>query len=140
MIAAYLAIPIACVIIFSVVMTIRQDRKLHLLASRRRGDSICRFVRSLDYRRLDTEVIRAVYEGLQESLRSSCPAIPVHPSDDIDRDYLMDPEEFDEWVCEIADRLGRSLEGSERNPHHPRICIVSGLIEFLCAQPKVSAS
>ncbi len=131
---------VVAMIVYFVVTSIRQDRKLRLLAAERQGDSICRFARSLDYRRLDTKVIRAVYEGLQEWLRSSCPAFPVHPSDDIDRDYLMDPEDFEDLVCEIADRLGRSLEGYEWNPHHPKIHTVSGLIEFLCAQPKVSAS
>ncbi len=142
MVGALLAISIifGLVIVSTVVVMIWLGRRLRLLASGRQGDSICRFARSLDYRRLDTKVIRAVYEGLQECLQFAHPAFPVRPSDDLERDYLMDAEELEEMVCEIADRLGRSLQGYEKNPHYPKIRTVSGLIEFLCAQPKVSTS
>jgi hypothetical protein len=49
--------------------------------------------------------------------------------------YRMDPEDYEEMVLEIAERVGRSLKDYDRNPYYRQISTVSGLIEFLCAQP-----
>jgi len=49
--------------------------------------------------------------------------------------YQIDPEDFEDIVVEIADRVGRRLDDYERNPYYARSSTVPGLIEFLCAQP-----
>jgi hypothetical protein len=119
------------------LMDVINTRRLRRLARQRLGDSICSFARSLDYRRLDTKVIRAVYEGMQDNLARVCPAFPVRPSDDIDQVYRVDPEDYEDFVVKIADRVGRSLEDYGRNPYYHHTSTIAGLIEFLCAQPKV---
>src|SRR5689334_16448601 len=43
----------------------REKRRKHLLIAARDGESICQFARSFDRHRVDTWVIRAVYEQLQ---------------------------------------------------------------------------
>jgi hypothetical protein len=124
---------------FVVVLTLfglLDARRLRKLAAERQGDSICRFARSLDYRRLDTKVIRGVYEGVQEYFAPVCPAFPVRASDDIDKDYRIDRDDYMDMIMTIADRCGRNIDGWERNPYYYRISTISGLIEFLCAQPK----
>jgi hypothetical protein len=119
------------------LMDLINTRRLRRLARERLGDSICSFARSLDYRRLDTKVIRAVYEGMQDNLARVCPAFPVRPSDDVDQVYRIDPDDYEDFVVEIADRVGRSLDDYERNPYYSQTSTIAGLIEFLCAQPRV---
>jgi hypothetical protein len=121
----------------STLMDVINTRRLRRLARQRLGDSICSFARSLDYRRLDTKVIRAVYEGMQDNLARVCPAFPVRTSDDVAQMYRIDPEDYEDIVVEIADRVGRSLDDYERNPYYSQTSTIVGLIEFLCAQPRV---
>lgn len=89
--------------------------------------------RSLDYRRLDTKIIRAVYEGFQPYL---IPAFPIRASDDLDPTYRIDREDLDDLAYGITGRCGRSVDGFEQNPYYGKVSTVSELIEFLCAQPK----
>jgi len=126
---------VGTIVTVSLLIGIRDTRRLRLLAQERQGDSICSFARSLDYRRQDTTVIRAVHETLQEHLKNACPAFPIRPSDDVDQVYRIDLEDYEDMVVDIADRTGRSLEDYERNPYYRQISTVSGLINFLCAQP-----
>jgi hypothetical protein len=119
------------------LMDVMNTRRLRRLARERLADSICRFARSLDYRRLDTKVIRAVYEGMQDNLAHVCPAFPVRTSDKVAQMYRIDPEDYEDMVVEIADQVGRSLKDYERNPYYSQTSTIGGLIEFLCAQPKV---
>jgi len=128
---------VGTIVMVSILITVPHNRTLRLLAQDRQGDSICSFARSLDYRRLDTTIIRAVYEGLQDYLNHVCRAFPVRPTDDIEKVYRIDPEDYEELVLEIAERTGRSLEDYKRNPYYHQISTVTGLIEFLCAQPMV---
>ena len=121
------------IVTVSVVMDIVNNRRLRRLADQRSGETICHFARSLDYRRLDTKIMRAVYEGVQPYL---IPAFPIRASDDLDQTYRIDREDLDELAYEIAGRCGRSVDGFEQNPYYGRVSTVSELIEFLCAQPK----
>jgi hypothetical protein len=50
--------------------------------------------------------------------------------------FGIDPEECEDLVIDFADRAGRNLADYDRNPHWHRISTISGLIEFLCAQPR----
>jgi hypothetical protein len=124
----------------SILTEIRRTRKLRLLAQERHGESICTFARSLNYRRLDTKIIRAVHEELQEYLKHVCPAFPVRAADHVEEVYQIDPEDYEDMVVAIADRVGRSLADFERNPYYHQSSTVAGLIEFLCAQPKASGA
>lgn len=50
------------------VLSRREALRLARMAQGRAGESICQFARSIDCRRVDTWVVRAVYEELQRSL------------------------------------------------------------------------
>jgi hypothetical protein len=117
----------------SIVINILDQQRLHRLAAERQGKSICRFARSLDYRRLDTKIIRAVYEGFQDYLG---PSFPLRASDDLDQTYRIDREDLDDIANEIAGRCGRSMDGWAQNPYYGKVSTVSDLIEFLSALPK----
>jgi hypothetical protein len=116
-----------------VTVSILEHRRLRRLADERQGESICHFARSLNYRRLDTKIIRAVYEGLQGYLGTW---FPVRASDDLDQTYRIHREDLDDLAVEIATECGRTDHGWEQNPYYGRVSTVSDLIEFLCALPK----
>jgi hypothetical protein len=121
----------------SIVLGIVDHRRRRRLAAERQGETICHFARSLDYRRLDTKIIRAVYEGLQDRF---CLRLPIRASDDLGQTFRIDPEDLEDFIIETADRCGRCMDGYERNPYHAEVSMVSGLINFLCAQPKSRTS
>src|SRR3954466_10043319 len=92
----------------SAVIGIIDHRRLRRLADERQGETICNFARSLDYRRLDTKIIRAVCEGFQGYLGRR---FPVRASDDLDLTYRIDREDLDDLAIGIARRCRRSLVG-----------------------------
>jgi hypothetical protein len=136
--AVILTAVVVCVVVGSVVRAHRAElERLRRLADERRGETICHFARSLDYRRLDTKVIRAVYEALQDVV---APWFPVRASDDLDQIFLIDGEDLSDLAAEIAGRCGRTLDGWERNPYYGKVATVSDLVEFLSALPRAQSS
>ncbi len=109
------------------------------LAASRDGESICQFARSFDTRRVDTWIIRAVYEALQEELAFAHPSIPVRASDTLPT-LLIDPDALDMAVApEVARRTGRSLDHIEANPYYGRVKSVRDLVMCFNEQPKALA-
>jgi hypothetical protein len=82
---------IACLFIDGMFAVHLQTRRLRRLAEIRTGESICTFSRSLDYRGLDTKVIRAVYEGLQDYFNYIKRPLPVRPSDQFEQELWLYP-------------------------------------------------
>lgn len=110
-------------------------RRLREVARERAGDSICTFARALDYRRIDTKVIRAAYEAGQDYFAYLGRPFPLRPTDRFAEDFTMDDEDVDDLVIDAASRAGRSIENSEDNPFYDRVKSVGDMIEFLCCQP-----
>jgi hypothetical protein len=123
---------------FAVELWDRHKRKNHFskLLLERGGDSICTFSRHFDAKKVDTWVIRAVYEQLQGYLANERAQFPIRPTDDVFIDLLVDEEDFDfDLVEEIAQRTGRSLDQMENNPYFGKANIVENLVYFLNRQP-----
>ena len=121
----------------------RKKRKKHFssLLKDRQKDSICTFSRYFEFRKIDTWVIRAVYEQLQNYLRSENENFPIRPSDDVFIDLKIDDEDFEyDLVEEIAQRTGRSLENAESNPYYGKANVVENLVYFFNEQPRVNAT
>ena len=119
----------------------RKERKMHFekLLSDRDNDSICTFSRHFEFRKIDTWVIRAVYEQLQNYMASEREDFPIRPTDDIFSDLRIDDEEFDmDIVEEISERTGRTLEGAESNKFYGKANIVENLVYFFNEQPKAN--
>lgn len=110
---------------------------LRTLAASRPHNSICHFARSFDCRAVDTWIIRAVYEELQEELVAGSPHFPVRANDYLCADLLIDPEDLDMSLAPvIAQRTGRSLEHASRNPYWGKTHTVADLVMFFNAQPR----
>ena len=102
-----------------------------------REDSICTFARSFDYRHIDTWVIRAVFEELQEELGSEGRMFPIRAQDDLVKDLRIDPEDIDMSLAPaIAQRTGRTLQESGSNPYWGKVHSVADLVRFFNLQPK----
>lgn len=102
----------------------------------RAGESICTFTRSLDFRSIDTKIIRAVHEEIQFHVSDKDRPLPLRADDDLFRDLRLDEDDIDlDIVPAIAERTGRSLENYETNPFWHRTNTVGGLVRFLNFQP-----
>lgn len=128
----------AIVAVTSVLMNRSSKQRLEALAVGREDGSICTFARRFDATQIDTWVIRAVYEQLQDYLASLYPRFPIRPEDRLYGELISDPDDLDlDLVVEIANRTGRSLKKFNQNPYHGKVTTVEDLVLFFNSQPKV---
>ncbi|RQO81616.1 hypothetical protein [Acidovorax sp. FJL06] len=114
----------------------REALRLARLAQSRAGESICQFARSIDCRRVDTWVVRAVYEELQGSLSSAEP-VPLRVTDHLQRDLRLDADDLDDLIVDMAQRARRCLAHTSANPLFGKVATVGELVEFLHVQPRL---
>jgi hypothetical protein len=135
--APVLAPPLLAVGIALIAFMANRERlRLRRLIAGREGESICGFARSFDRRRVDTWVIRAVYEQLQSHLGTERP-LPIRARDSLERDLRVDDEDLDAMVIEeIAQRTRRSMDQTDRNPNFGKVRTVADLVHFVNEQPK----
>ncbi len=115
----------------------KNKKHLSRLLENRRNYSICEFARHFEYRKIDTFVIRAVYEQLQNHMQTE--TFPILPTDDIFADLKIDEEDFEyDIVAEIAQRAGRSLDNVKHNPYYGKASIVENLVYFFNEQPRAT--
>lgn len=99
------------------------------MADERKGLGICQFAREFAPRTVDSWIIRAVWDTLQDSVAQP---LPLKADDKLDDDLNLACDEDE--VEEIAIRCGRELTGIEDNPFLP-IITVRDLVLALNAQP-----
>lgn len=130
------------IVVIGVLIAIEQRnrrKKFAKLSQERKEQSICDFARSFDYRSIDTWVIRAVYEAIQDYVSSPGVLIPIKAEDDLTKVLEIDDEDLDmDLLVEMLQRTGRSLEDTSRNPYYGKVKTVSDLVYFVNAQPLVS--
>ena len=115
-----------------------KERKSHFssLLKGREKDTICSFSRHFECREIDTWVIRAVYEQLQNYMASTKEDFPIRATDDVFTDLRIDDEDFEmDIVGEIAERTGRTLDLAEENKFYGKANIVENLVYFFNEQP-----
>ncbi len=119
----------------------QEEQQLIALAALRADDSICEFARQFDCRKVDTWVIRAVYEQLQMQLRHVHPAFPVRAGDRLKEDLFLDDDDLEmDLAQEIEERTGRSLKDFSANPYRSKVVTVNDLVLFFQAQPKAESA
>jgi hypothetical protein len=120
----------------AIICSRRRQGQMARLIESRRGGSICEFARSFDVRAVDPWIIRATFEQIRNYL-SAKDSVAIRATDNLTGDLLIDPEDLDfDVAVEIAQRTGRSLENTERNPYFGRVTLVSDLVHFFNEQPK----
>lgn len=118
------------------VMNRRIRQSIRRLGKPRTGETICTFARALPIREVDTWVVRAAFEQLQEHLRADYVSFPLRPSDRLVDDLKIDPDDVDLLASDIAQRAGRTLIPLDKNPYWGRVASVEDLIRAVCAQPR----
>jgi hypothetical protein len=92
------------------------EARIRKLAESRAGESICKFARSFERRRVDTWIIRAVYDELQAYLGGNS-GVPIRASDRLKDDIPIDMEDLEmDLIANIASRSRRSLTDTTSNP------------------------
>jgi hypothetical protein len=91
----------------------------------------CSYARSFDFRHTETLAMRAVFEELQPLVE-----FPIRASHRLVEDLRLDGEDLNlDFAPIIAQRLRRTLDGSEKNPYYGRVHTVEDLVRFMEAQP-----
>lgn len=116
-------------------LDIRQEkRRLRRLAAERPGESLCSFARGFDCRRVDTWIVRAVYEEITATL--AMPQFPLRSEDDLSKTLNLDSDDLELDIAPaIAERTGRPLINTEANPLYNKVGSVADLILFFQNQP-----
>ena len=127
----------AFIVVVGIPITIIERMRFKKLARERAGLSICQFARSFNYRRVDTKIIRAVYEGLQGWVGNGIRNFPVVAKDDIAKVYRLIDEDLEEFAEEVASQTHRRWDDLEVNPLYGRVTTVEDLVLFLHFQPKI---
>lgn len=130
------------IIAFSIHVTVinrREKRRFERMCSIRDEESICTFARSFSTRQVDTWVVRAVHQEIQQLITSYIPAFPVRASDSLMGDLHIDSEDIEVLLVDIAARSGHSLDETENNPFYGKINTVGDLVMFMNAQPQLAA-
>ncbi len=125
------------VVLFAITLTAPSiTDRLTALADQRAGETLADFFQQFDPDRVDSWVIRAAYERLQQVVWPDR-ALPFHADDDFTEQLYTDPDDLEVLVIiPVAKRLGRSLNAFEQNPYYQRIETVGDLVMFINAQPK----
>ena len=126
----------------SYILTIVNNRRLRREATARPGEDIGTFARALDRRapNFDPWIVRAVWDALQPYVRYGEQHLPIRPSDRLDEDLRMDPDDLPELAVEIALRVGRSSTDWQRNPKAHSVRTVADLIALIEYQPPEAAA
>ena len=139
---AYPVLTTAAVAVLGLATTMSaksHQRRLEALAETRSGESICEFARAFERRSVDTWVVRAVYEQVQELLRPSYDNFPVRADDRLKDDLGIDLDDVEmDLAPVVAERTGRSLDHTESNPFFGKLSTVADLVRFFSSQPLVA--
>lgn len=115
----------------------REKRRFEEMCSIRDEESICNFARSFSTRHLDTWVIRAAYQEIQQLVKSYILAFPVRASDLLVDDLRIDADDIDDLLVDVAFRSGHSLDETASNPFYGHVKTVRDLVLFVNAQPRL---
>jgi len=121
------------------VSTIVEKRRLRNLALERKGEDIGTFARSFEFRKIDTWIIRAVYEELLEYRYFKEGVAPIRASDNLRKDIRID-DELIEIFDIVIQRTNRTPDDMESNPYYASLSTVKDLVLFLDYQPRVERS
>ena len=106
------------------------------LYNSRRALSICDFAKEFNCREIDTWIVRAVYEEVQEYLATD-KHLPLKSTDNLKTDLHLDDDDLDIDLAEqISQRTGRTMNNCEKNPYYGKVHTLRDLVLFFSHQDK----
>lgn len=131
----FLFVVFLVIAVWTYLESIRRKKKFNALAKDRQELSICEFSHSFDCRLIDTWVIRAVYEQIQNYVSTKHLPLPIKAEDNLWDVLEIDEEDMDlDLLKEILQRTGRSIENTENNPYFDKVNTVRDLVYFINEQ------
>jgi len=112
------------------------EKQLEEKAKERKNEDIGTFASSLDYRNIDTWIIRAVYEEIQSEIMWENQNFPIRATDNLKKDLLLEDDAFDSIINCVIARVGISDKDWEKNPYYGKLETVEDMILFFNAQEK----
>ena len=135
-------LPLFAAVVLFTIWTIRGNkskrRQLSHLAKSRNADALCQFARAFDTKQVDTWVIRATFEQIQDYMEGLYPKFPIRADDSLLEDLKVDDEDLEDVADEIAVRTCRSKEYGDNNPYFGKVITAKDMVLFFNAQPEVS--
>jgi len=117
----------------------KHKQRLRKIVDERANEGICTFARSFERNQVDSWIIRAVHEELQHYMKFPEGTCPLRTSDKLEKDLKIDPDDIEDLIPVVAQRTGRCLENTERNPFFGKIETVGDLVLFINNQPRLNA-
>ena len=104
------------------------EKKIAAIREERKGEDIGTFARALPFRKINTWIIRALYEEIADEMGDD--TFPLRPSDRLEEDLRLDDDALF-WIYErVMRRVGLSVEGVESNPYYDRVKTVEDMVMF----------
>jgi len=129
---------IGTIVVFGIIYSIYDHRRLQGIARARGQPNICEFARSFDYREIDTKIIREVWNEIGLNLgRYDGQIFPIKAEDLFESTYNFDPDDLDDAYWAVADRLAIDTSNPENNPYWNKVNSVKDLVLFLHNQPRL---
>ena len=128
------ALSVIAVIGLGVYEHVKEKLYFNRLLSQRLGESLCTFSRAEDLTKIDTFILRAVYEEIQFELPIQ--SFPLRWSDNLYSDLHLQGDNVEDLIERVAQRTGRSIKHTELNPLFGKIYMVGDLIIFFNHQAK----
>jgi hypothetical protein len=101
------------------------------IRTRRKQESICTFIRSLECQAIDPLLVRSVYDELQTYMN-----VPLRPDDRLCEDLRIEQDDIYDIIVTVGRRAGRSIGGVSHDPLWGHISTVRSLVELLSRQPR----
>lgn len=130
---------IICVsVLVIVIWMIIDHHRMKRIAIERGNPNICEYARSFDFRDVDTEIMREVWNEVQLNLGNyDGKPFPVKAEDLFEETYNMHLDDIDDIYWSVADKLGIDTELPEKNPYFNQVTSVKNLVLFLHNQPRI---
>ncbi|MDQ7091041.1 MAG: hypothetical protein Q9M50_10430 [Methylococcales bacterium] len=102
------------------------------IAKCRGKPDICSYARSFDYRKIDTKIIREVFNSTQDWVgKYEGVPFPIRADDCFNTIYKIDSDDLDDIYSEIAKKLNININNPEKNPYWNKVNTVKDLVMFL---------
>ena len=132
----FFMIMIPIIILWGFSLSKKEKIKYEKLAEERKDKSICNFSRSFNCREVDTWVLRAVYEQIQEYISNKNNPVAIDADDHLYDTLDIDEEDLEmDLLEEIFQRTNRSTENTEKNSFYGKVETVRDLVLFINEQP-----
>lgn len=125
---------VSFIIIYLVIATIKDNKRLRAIAAERAGDNVCTFARAFDRRNVDPWTIRAAYDEFQEYFGSIERPFPIRASDRLQEDLKMDGDDVFDLLFAIAERSRHDITFLNDNP---QIHTIGDLVVCISNLPKI---